>query len=185
MWWARVSLVPQIQHQVAMGTAAWALWFVGYTWCLWWRYHCDRWLTRCFTLWCQFSDVLFTAVSSLSLFLLLIYTSLFIGLLIWVSKSILLFIWIMMTGIIYLYPSCSLSLFTKPSICLHSLSLWAMSPLPSSSSSVRRSVGCRRSRREPGERWKKRGSDYSSSRSDTHTQEVLFIYTRIQAHMQP
>lgn len=132
-------------------------------------------------------SVMFYSLPSLRLlcFCLLIYISLFIGLLIWVSKSILLFIWIMMTGIIYLYPSCSHSLSTKPSICLHSLSRWAMSPLPSSSSSVRRSVGCRRSRREPGERWKKRGSDYSSSRSDTHTQEVSFIYTHIQAHVQP
>ena len=40
-------------------------------------------------------------------------------------------------------------------------------------SSVRRSVGCRRSRTEPRERWRMRSSGYSSSRSDTHTQGDL------------
>lgn len=44
--------------------------------------------------------------------------------------------------------------------------------LPSYLSSFRRSVGFKRSRREPEETWRMKNWDYSSSRSDTHTRMI-------------
>lgn len=148
-----------------MGTAAWALWFVEYTW---WQM-----VDQVFY---SFS-VMFYSLPSLSLCLFINLYQLVHFIICWSE-----FFCPPCIILNYLSPSWSHSIFLPHHQYFHILSLLcAMSALSSSFSSARRSVGCRRSRTEPEEIWRTRSSEYSSSRSDTHTQDVSLAHIHTHA----
>lgn len=185
MWCARVSLVPQKQHRVAMGTAALSI--MGH------RVHVMSMVTV--SLWQMVdqvfysSSLMFYSLPSLPYlcFYLVIYACLFIRLVDDLSVS--LHACLYFKKIIYLYSFCSLSLFTKPSICLyiHSLSVkFLSSPSRFSLPGEASAAGGAGQSQEGDGGWE---AQTTAAQGLTHIHGMIspvsFIHTNIHTQMQP